>query len=151
MNTKNENQQIKLLIPYDVNRNEIKALGGKWNKQLLKWQTNADNIELVDKYELVYLKNVKYADKDYIKQYDGNWDVSTRMWYTYKSNTYLTTQYEYETYDEANIIDLDKIETIEVEEISQSIEDNIQHITNYNFTIGNLFLFGTLDENIMNH
>ena len=40
MNSKNEiEQHIKLLIiPYDVDRNEIKALGGKWNKQLLKWE-----------------------------------------------------------------------------------------------------------------
>jgi hypothetical protein len=94
---------IALCIPYEL-KDRINLDECQWNKYTKLWyyiDTSLDctdrDCETVNKYELVYLLNTKYNDKEYIKKYGGCWDNDKKLWYTYISNDILTKKFKFET------------------------------------------------------
>lgn len=73
--------------PYSV-KDDVKALGGKWDVISKKWYILDKKNELFELYRKVYIKNI-YDKKEFYKANNGHWDYNNKIWITYASNEIL--------------------------------------------------------------
>jgi hypothetical protein len=102
----NFHSEIALCVPY-VLKDKVDLRNCRWNHHNKLWYyvdtrfsgygDDDAECEILNKYELVYLLDIKFNDKEYIKKNGGCWNNDKKTWYTYKSNDILTKKYKYET------------------------------------------------------
>jgi hypothetical protein len=93
--------RINLSVPFN-NKDEVKKLA-LWDSCDKLWfyrgtdhGKNRD-IDIVKKYELVYLLETKYEDNFFIKENGGVFDEIEKKWRTHISNDKLTNKFKFET------------------------------------------------------
>ncbi len=67
-----------LEVPYEK-KDEVKRMGGKWNKDLKCWQCSVAQTRKFDRYMPVFL-SVPFADKGIVKELGAKWDCNVKKW-----------------------------------------------------------------------
>ena len=89
--TDNEPKRFYLAVPFDV-KDSLKG-SIRWDSEKMLWYTYRYHKDIIDKYDLVYLK-VPYENKDEAKQLGGIWHSERKQWYTPICNTELINKYK---------------------------------------------------------
>jgi len=92
--------RVKLSVPFN-NKNEVKEFS-KWDNDNKLWvfigtdHGKDRDIDIVKKYELVYLLETKFKDNSFIKANGGVYDENEKKWRTHISNKKLTDKFKFE-------------------------------------------------------
>lgn len=78
-----------LFVPYSE-KNEVKALGAKWDSTNRKWYCFNSQSEIFEKWHnervKIYIKS-RYDDRMIVKALGCEWDKERRLWYCHEDNT----------------------------------------------------------------
>lgn len=98
MENGNDNEKVYLYIPY-ARKDEVKALGARWDKEQKLWYSTRQNIESSDlkKYlekpkRVYYL--ILYDEKEEAKKLGAKWDKEESKWYAMSDNEAFHEKYK---------------------------------------------------------